>query len=76
MWPPSSPDCNPLDFSFWSVLASAVCDTAPKNRADLIQRIQDRWHEVLRPEFVVKTCKSAWDRLRHVVDAGGSYIEA
>ena len=70
MWPPSSPD-----FSFWSVLASTVCDRVPKNKDDLVERIKAKWHDILKPDYVVRTCASAWDRLRRVVEAQGSYIE-
>lgn len=55
MWPPSSPDCNPLDFSFWTALATTVGDTASKNRAELISRLQERWRHVLHHDYVVKT---------------------
>ncbi len=37
MWPPSSPDANPLDFSFWVALAGAVgAIPVPQSRAALI----------------------------------------
>ena len=75
--PPSSPDANPLDFSFWSALAGAVTGgpMMPKNRDQLVKAIEDRWLEVLKPEFVEKTCSAAWERLRRIVDADGGYIE-
>jgi hypothetical protein len=28
LWPPSSPDLNPLDFSVWSVVESKACATS------------------------------------------------
>ncbi len=75
-WPPSSPDVNPLDFSFWNQLATAVTgSTVPQNRAALIRRLEDMWHEVLHPEYVRKTCQGAWPRLRRIVEAQGGYIE-
>ncbi len=68
-------DCNPLDFSFWAVLAANVCETAPRNRDELVERIEARWDNILDVSYVVKTCASAWKRLRRVVDVGGSYIK-
>ncbi len=82
-WPPSSPDANPLDFSFWNALATAVTGprtagngpTVPQNRAALIRRLEDTWQQVLEPSYVRKTCQAAWDRLRRIRDAQGGYIE-
>ena len=70
-----SPDASPLDFSIWNQLSRSVCDTVPKNREDLVQRLQQRWHDVLKVDYVKKTCSAAWDRLRRVVDANGEYLK-
>ncbi len=76
LWPPSSPDCNPLDYSFWNELATAVTAVSvPPNRQELIRRLEQVWHQVLTPEYVQKTCSSAWERLRRVRAARGGYIE-
>ncbi len=64
-----------MDFSVWPRLAEAVCNTVPKNRADLVSRLEDRWHQVLDPDYVKKTCSAAWGRLRRVVDANGNYLK-
>ncbi len=77
-WPPSSPDANPLDFSFWNELAAAVTGpgvTVPQNRQSLIRPLEETWHQVLEPSYVRKTCYSAWARLQRIVDANGGYIE-
>ena len=75
-WPPSSPDANPLDFSFWSQLARAIKNkSVPKNREDLIRRLEGTWHQVLEPNYVEKTCLPAWDKLRRIVAVDGGYIE-
>ncbi len=76
LWPPSSPDCNPMDFSIWAKLVSAVCKKEPKNRDHLVQRIEGMWLDLLDVDYVTKTCSAAWDRLRRVVEAEGDYIEA
>ena len=56
-------------------MARAVCDTVPQNRAELVGRLQERWHNVLKPDYVKKTCSAAWNRLRRVVDADGGYLK-
>ncbi len=52
-----------------------MCETAPSNRDELVERIEARWDNILDESYVVKTCASAWKKLRRVVDVGGSYIE-
>ncbi len=75
-WPPSSPDCNPMDFSLWAALAKAVtAQGVPKNRTELITRLEEVWPQVLEPSYVKNCCRAAWDRLQRVVDAHGGYIE-
>jgi hypothetical protein len=64
MWPPSSPDINPLDFSFWNTLASKICEKPTKNRKDLIERIEKNWFNLLEKSYVIKTCASAWKRMQ------------
>lgn len=61
MWPPSSPDANPLDFSFWNALATAVTagGNVPPNCQSMIRKLEDVWHEVLKPDYVRKTCQAA-----------------
>ena len=46
----------------------------PKNHANLVRQLEDRWIEVLDSNYVVKCCATAWDRLRRIVDANGNYI--
>ena len=74
-WPPSSPDANPLDFSFWSVLANKICDRELKNRDELIQRIQKNWFDILERDYVAKSCSSVWRRLQRIVAMDGHYFE-
>lgn len=75
MWPPSSPDANPMDFSIWAMLVSTICKKEPKNPQDLVDEIEGMWMDVLSPDYVIKTCSSAWERIRQIVDMGGDYIE-
>ncbi len=75
-WPPSSPDTNPLDFSFWAALARAVgAVPVPKSRMDLIRKLEQVWEQVLGQDYVIKTCQHAWEHLRRIVDVNGGYTE-
>ena len=76
IWPLSSPDCNPMDFSIWAKLVSAVCKQEPKNREHLVQKIKGMWMDLLDEDYVIRTCSAAWDRIMCVVEAEGNYIEA
>ena len=39
LWPASSPDLNPLDFSIWSVVEAAACPTPHPSVTALIQSL-------------------------------------
>ena len=43
LWPPSSPDCNPLDYFVWSVVEAGVNKTAHNTVGDLKAAIVRRW---------------------------------
>ena len=70
-----SPDATPIDFSVWNQVVRAVCNTVPQNRTELVTRLLNKWHKVLTPNYVTKTCSAAWDRLRCVVDENGGYLK-
>ena len=48
-------------------MAAVICDDEPKNRQDLIDRIEGRWEDILDEEFVKKVslvsltgCDALW----------------
>ncbi|QQP55312.1 Uncharacterized protein FKW44_008455, partial [Caligus rogercresseyi] len=57
MWPSSSPDLNPLDFSVWSVLESHACKTSHANLTSLQQAIVEAWDNLIE-EYIKKSCAS------------------
>ncbi len=50
-------------------------DTRPRNRQDLVNRLEERWLDVLDTEYIKKVCSAAWSRLRLIVDSKGGYIK-
>jgi DDE superfamily endonuclease/Transposase len=74
LWPPFSPDLNPLDFSIWGVLEARVQATAHANLASLRASIAREW-TALDENYVQSTCRSFRRRLEQVIAAGGGYIE-
>lgn len=74
LWPPSSPDLNPLDYSIWSVLEHATNRVSHPNVDSLKDAIREEW-EKLTPEFLRKTCRSFRRRVETVIEKKGGHIE-
>jgi inhibitor of nuclear factor kappa-B kinase subunit alpha len=74
VWPPSSPDLNPLDYSVWGVLEGKACKTSHPSVDALKVSIVKAWR-TLSKEYIVKTCRSFRTRLEKVVDAEGGLFE-
>ena len=55
VWPPSSPDLNPMDFGIWSILEQKACSTSHPNIETLKQKLKASWEEI-DPEVVHATC--------------------
>lgn len=74
MWPPSSPDLNPLDFSVWANIEARVCEHPHSNLNSLRTSITKHWREI-SSDYIVKVCKSFRRRLEAVINANGGHIE-
>jgi len=46
LWPPNSPDLNPVDYRVWSVLQEQVYNVKVNDVDVLCQRIQTVWDEL------------------------------
>ncbi|UYV82067.1 hypothetical protein LAZ67_21000652 [Cordylochernes scorpioides] len=74
IWPPNSPDCNPLDYYVWGVVERDV-NKAPHTT---IQSVKKAVHTVMTQMdkvIVAKACASFRTRLETVVAKNGNYIE-
>ncbi|QQP50371.1 Uncharacterized protein FKW44_011359, partial [Caligus rogercresseyi] len=67
LWPPSSPDCNPLDYFFWGMHAHNTLDSL---RAAIVEEFAN-----MKKDVVAKACGRFRQRLEMVVAADGGYIE-
>ena len=74
LWPPSSPDLNPMDFGLWSILETKACRTSHPNLDSLKRKLTSAWDEI-DPEVVRATCAQVLPRLRKVIKNKGGYIE-
>ena len=74
MWPPQSPDLNPLDYSFWSVLQERVQETSHPNMESLKAHIAEAW-VTLDEAFIASACRSFPSRVEAIISANDNYIE-
>ena len=74
MWPPSSPDCNPLDYYVWNEVARMACTNCHTNINELKNDVEAAWRGQ-DPENIRRACKSFRRRIQAVYDADGGYIE-
>jgi hypothetical protein len=73
-WPPSSPDCNPVDYFVWGVTELKVY-AAPHNKTeDLVKKIKEVMG-YLDKHTVAKACRRFRSRIQAVVAADGDFIE-
>ncbi|QQP34797.1 Uncharacterized protein FKW44_022810 [Caligus rogercresseyi] len=68
MWPSSSPDLNPLDFTVWGELERKTNRTPHPNVDALNATIRTE-------EFPINSCKAFRHRVEAVIEAEGSHIE-
>ena len=79
-WPPSSPDCNPLDYHFWNKIKEKVYEdrfNQPfSNEEELKKKIKKVWPEVANnvPE-IRKAIKQFIPRLTAVNEKKGECIK-
>ena len=74
LWPPSSPDCNPLDYFFWGVI-EAKTNKHAHNTVDSLKGAIMEAFATINKDMVAKACGSFRSRLEKVVAAAGGYIE-
>jgi hypothetical protein len=73
-WPPSSPDCNPLDYFVWSYIETFTNRKAHSTKDSLVAEIK-RQFGLLSPALVKKACSRFRSRLELVIEAGGNFFE-
>ena len=79
-WPPSSPDCNPLDFYFWDAIKAKVYEgrlNKPfRNEEELKRKIRSVWKKLGTDITIIrKALKEFAPRARTVNETGGSCIK-
>jgi hypothetical protein len=72
IWPPSSPDCNPLDISMWSEFEREVNKQTHNILTSLRVKILEGMADMDR-EVVIPSYKKFWSKIEAVVDASGDF---
>ncbi len=74
IWPPSSPECSPLDNFAWGVFELRVRANSHNKTKDPILKIKGVMVSLAR-NIVVNTCKRFRSQIEAVVAAYGSFID-
>jgi len=74
LWPPNSPDLNPVDYRIWSLLQERVHKTSIKDAYELRRHIAEEWDKL--DQRIIDKAVAEWrKRLRACVAAGGRQFE-
>ena len=74
IWPPSSPDLNPQEFSIWSILAREVGEKTLKNLDSLKRKLKATWAD-LDEKTMRAVCTQDSHQLEAVGKANGGHFE-
>lgn len=74
MWPPNSPDLNPLDFSIWAYIEKEACNKSHSSVRDLKASISRAWGK-MDQAYIRNTCRRFRPRLEAVIAKKGGLFE-
>ena len=75
LWPPNSPDLNPVDYRIWGLTQQRLYKTPVRDTIDLKKRLVDTWASIPHyPQCVVDETVDQWT-LRAYVKAKGHQFE-
>lgn len=73
LWPPSSPNCNPLDYYFWGVVEEKV-NKVSYNTKDAFKDAMIKVMTNMPKEEVKRACSKFRSKLEKVIAPDGGYI--
>jgi len=74
MWPPNSPDLNPLDYYVWGVVERET-NKHPHNTLDSLRAAIIRVMTHMDENHLIRACKRFRQRIEGVIAAEGNFIE-
>lgn len=76
VWPPRSPDLNPVDYYFWGRMKDIVYATEVETREDLLERINLAGNMIRQNNFeILRASQSIRRRARMCIEQNGNLIE-
>ena len=74
LWPPNSPDLNPVDYKIWGCMKEMVYKTTVRDVEDLRKRILQAWNDL--DQRIIDSAVREWrKRLRACVEAKSGQFE-
>lgn len=74
LWPPNSPDLNPVDYKIWATMQQRVYKTKINDINELRERLSTAWNSI--EQSVIDTAIEEWrKRLLACVRANGGHFE-
>lgn len=74
LWPPNSPNLNPLDYYVWSAIERKACRTYHKNVGELKASVEAEWAS-MDEATLRKVCSKFRSRLEACIKAEGGIFE-
>ena len=74
IWPRSSPDLNPFDFTIWGRAKSDINGQAPQTREELVHSIEQHF-ESFSAEVIQNCRRNFLKRIELIIEQGGNLIE-
>ena len=74
VWPPNSPDLNPMDFFVWGAVERNTNKTPCNTKDELVSRIKKEF-KAMKKAQIVKACSRFRSRVEAVIDVNGGFIE-
>ena len=74
VWPPNSPDLNPMDYFVWGAVEKDTNHYASNTKAQLLDKIKTVF-EALQRETFASACSMFRSRTQAVIEANGGYFE-
>jgi len=74
MWPPSSPDLNPLNFYVWSIVERKT-NKHPHKKLDSLRAAITRVMKHMDEDHLIRACKRFRQRIEAIIATKGDFIK-
>ncbi|MCP4281025.1 MAG: hypothetical protein GY776_13610 [Alteromonas sp.] len=75
LWPPNSPDLNPVDYAVWGALQERVYHRRQFETVEQLKQAIDKEWRALSQNFINNSINEWRRRLEYVVQQNGGHIE-